>query len=243
MKSSIGLMSAKVSARPFVQEPVERVAAGPRRGRQGQNLVEVRERKTLRSAGTRRQGSTPRGWSGGASEVRTAATGARLTTQTVHKDVAWGAGTATCKHSARETERDARCRRRSTQGKGRVARRSRHAAVPLTAGPAPSTARRGTARLLELDGRASGLELGLGLLGVLLRHLLEHRLRCRVDEVLRLFQAKARERTDLLDDLDLLVASGGEDDVELVLLLGGSLAAAAAAGRSEPRRPRPVRPR
>src|SRR5690606_16343625 len=30
------------------------------------------------------------------------------------------------------------------------------------------------------------------------------------------------QAADLLDDLDLLVARGGEDDVELVLLLGGS---------------------
>ena len=31
-----------------------------------------------------------------------------------------------------------------------------------------------TGQLLELDGSSSGLELGLGLLGVFLRHLLEH---------------------------------------------------------------------
>ena len=36
---------------------------------------------------------------------------------------------------------------------------------------------------------------------------------------------------DLLDDLDLLVAGGGEDDVELVLLLGGLGRAATAGGR------------
>ena len=36
---------------------------------------------------------------------------------------------------------------------------------------------------------------------------------------------------DLLDDLDLLVAGGGEDDVELVLLLLGGLGGTAAAGR------------
>src|SRR5882757_8181085 len=41
-----------------------------------------------------------------------------------------------------------------------------------------------------------------------------------VDQVLGLFQAQAGQRTDLLDDLDLLVAGGLEDDVELVLLLG-----------------------
>ena len=80
-----------------------------------------------------------------------------------------------------------------------------------------------TGQLLELDRSSGGLELRLGLLGVFLRDLLEHRLRRRVDEVLRLLQTKARERTNLLDDLDLLVASSGQDDVELVLLLGRSL--------------------
>src|SRR5581483_6938712 len=40
------------------------------------------------------------------------------------------------------------------------------------------------AELLELDGGAGTLELGLRLLGVLLGHLLEHRLRRAVDEVL-----------------------------------------------------------
>ena len=51
--------------------------------------------------------------------------------------------------------------------------------------------------------------------------LLEDRLGGRVDEVLGLLEAEARERTDLLDDLDLLVAGAGEDDVELVLLFLG----------------------
>ena len=62
----------------------------------------------------------------------------------------------------------------------------------------------------------------LGLLGVFLGDLLEHGLRRRVDQVLGLLQPEARERPDLLDDLDLLVAGRGEDDVELVLLLGRS---------------------
>src|SRR4051794_20719810 len=59
--------------------------------------------------------------------------------------------------------------------------------------------------LLELDGGAGALELLLGLLGLFLGHLLEHRARRRVDEVLGLLQPEARERPDLLDDLDLLV--------------------------------------
>src|SRR6476660_9061011 len=44
--------------------------------------------------------------------------------------------------------------------------------------------------LLHLDLGAGLLELGLGLLGVLLGHLLEHRLRRTVDEVLGLLEAQ-----------------------------------------------------
>ena len=72
---------------------------------------------------------------------------------------------------------------------------------------------------------------GLGLLGVFLRHLLEHGLGGAVDQVLGVLEAQVREGANLLDDLDLLVAGGGEDDVELVLLvLGGSVAAAPTGG-------------
>src|SRR5581483_1054561 len=75
--------------------------------------------------------------------------------------------------------------------------------------------------LLELDGGARCLELGLRLLGVFLGNLFQDGLRGAVDQVLGLLQPQAGEAPDLLDDLDLLVAGGGEDDVELVLLLGG----------------------
>src|SRR3954471_6602650 len=86
--------------------------------------------------------------------------------------------------------------------------------------------------LLELDAGAGALELRLGLLRLFLGDLLEHRLRRRVHEVLGLLQPEARERPDLLDDLDLLVAGRLEDDVELVLLLGGGgLAATTARAR------------
>ena len=73
--------------------------------------------------------------------------------------------------------------------------------------------------LLELDGGAGALQLGLRLLGVFLAGLFEHWLRGGVDQVLGLFEAEAGEGPYFLDDLDLLVAGGGEDDVELVLLL------------------------
>ena len=75
--------------------------------------------------------------------------------------------------------------------------------------------------------RSAGLELRFRLLGVLFRDLLENGLGGGVDEVLRLLQPEARERADLLDHLDLLVASRGENDVELVLLFGLRLATAA----------------
>ncbi|GMA36176.1 hypothetical protein GCM10025876_23800 [Demequina litorisediminis] len=59
----------------------------------------------------------------------------------------------------------------------------------------------------------------LGLLSVFLLRALEDGLGGLVHERLGLTEAERRERAHLLDDLDLLVANGGEDDVELVLLL------------------------
>ena len=87
------------------------------------------------------------------------------------------------------------------------------------------------AGLLQLDRGASSFELGLRLLGVLLGDLLEDGLRRRVDQVLGLLEAEAGQGPDLLDDLDLLVAGGGEDDVELVLLLDRSRLGGPATGR------------
>ena len=112
----------------------------------------------------------------------------------------------------------------------------------LSPPPTPGSSQRLDGALLQLDGGAGPLELRLRLVGVLLGDLLEDRLRRAVDEVLGLLEAEARERPHLLDHVDLLVARGGEDDVELVLLLGrgGSLAATTggrpAATATEPRR-------
>ena len=75
-------------------------------------------------------------------------------------------------------------------------------------------------RLLQLDAGARPLQLGLGLVGLLLGHALEHRLGRGVDQVLGLLEAQAGQGTNLLDDLDLLLAGAGQDDVELGLLLG-----------------------
>src|SRR5688572_2930090 len=75
--------------------------------------------------------------------------------------------------------------------------------------------------LLDLDRGAGGLEGLGGLLGGVLGDLLEDRLRSAVHEVLGLLEAQGGQLTHDLDDLDLLLAGTGEDDVELVLLLDG----------------------
>ena len=74
------------------------------------------------------------------------------------------------------------------------------------------------ARITELDGSAGFFELGLSLLSVFLLGLLQDSLRSAVDQSLGLSQTRGGDSADGLDDLDLLVANGGEDDVELVLL-------------------------
>ena len=57
-----------------------------------------------------------------------------------------------------------------------------------------------------------------------------HRLRGALDEVLRLLQAKPGDGAHFLDDVDLLVAGGGQDHVELGLLLDRSGGSGATAG-------------
>src|SRR3954451_16018276 len=112
-------------------------------------------------------------------------------------------------------------------------RRSSGAARPRQRRKAPSPVGNDAFRpsglgLLERDRGARALELRLGLLGRVLVRALEHRLRGAVDQRLGLTEAERRERADLLDDLDLLVADGLEDDVEgvlLLLLLGGGTGA------------------
>src|SRR5690606_8250537 len=73
----------------------------------------------------------------------------------------------------------------------------------------------------ELDGRAVLLEGLLELLRVLLGDALLDGLGGPVHQVLGLLQAQTGRLADDLDDLDLLVARGLEDDVEGRLLLGG----------------------
>src|SRR5947209_10966947 len=101
-------------------------------------------------------------------------------------------------------------------------------AVPGLAALLPPGA---ASRLLDGDGGAGALEGCPRLVRALLVDLLQHRLGRAVDQVLGLLQAQARQAAHLLDDLDLLVARGLEDDVELVLLLG-RLGLGRAAGRA-----------
>src|SRR5579875_1395902 len=108
---------------------------------------------------------------------------------------------------------------------------------------APRTSGRGAGRgdtasesseLLELDGPAGLLDVGLELVGLLLLDALLHGLGGLVDEGLRLLEPETGGGADDLDHLDLLVAGGGEDDVEARLLLGGrsGVTATATCGRS-----------
>src|SRR3954463_3907272 len=92
-----------------------------------------------------------------------------------------------------------------------------------------------SATLLDLDRGAGLLELGLELLRVVLLEALLDGPGGLVDERLGLLEAEAGGRADDLDDLDLLLAGAGEDDVERGLLLHGravvGTAATAGGGR------------
>src|SRR5271163_1583566 len=89
------------------------------------------------------------------------------------------------------------------------------------------------AKLLDLDAAAGLFELLLELVGLFLVDAFLDRLWRLVDERLGLLQTEAGRRADDLDDLDLLVAGRGEDDVEcrLLLLLGAAGVAATARRR------------
>src|SRR4051794_8958898 len=82
--------------------------------------------------------------------------------------------------------------------------------------------------LLELDGGASLFELRLNRIGFVLIHAFLDGARGGIDEVLGLLEAQAGHGADDLDDLDLLTAGLGEDDVERRLLLDGRTAVGAA---------------
>src|ERR1700719_1926211 len=76
--------------------------------------------------------------------------------------------------------------------------------------------------LLQFHLGASLFELGLDLLGFVLVDAFLDRLRRALDEVLGFLEAEAGDGADFLDEFDLLLAGGGEDDRELGLFFGGS---------------------
>src|SRR5689334_12192623 len=84
--------------------------------------------------------------------------------------------------------------------------------------------------LLELDASAGLLELALEPLALLAVDALADRLGRLVHERLGLLEAEAGGGADDLDDLDLLVARGGQDDVDGARLLLGGIPAVAGAG-------------
>ena len=73
---------------------------------------------------------------------------------------------------------------------------------------------------LAVLGQAGRADLLLDLLGLGLGNRLLDLLRRALDEILGLLQTETRDLANDLDDVDLLVADRGEDDVELRLLLG-----------------------
>src|SRR5258708_38760163 len=93
-------------------------------------------------------------------------------------------------------------------------------------------------RLLELNLGASLLELGLDLVGFVLVDAFLDRLRRAFDEVLGFLEAEAGDGADFLDDFDLLLAGGGENDRELGLFFSGSGGSPPTCGARNPRRRR-----
>src|SRR3954447_9747121 len=100
--------------------------------------------------------------------------------------------------------------------------------------PPSKTADPAVRELLQLDASAGLLELALELVGLVALDAFLDGLRSLVDERLGFLQAQAGRRADDLDDLDLLVAGRGQDDVDRrrLLLSSGSIAAAATRGSS-----------
>src|SRR4029453_15906061 len=74
-------------------------------------------------------------------------------------------------------------------------------------------------RLFDGDGGSGGFERVLCLVRRVLGNLLQDRLRGCLDQLFGLLEAETGQAAYLLDDLDLLITCGLQDDVEFVLLL------------------------
>src|SRR5712671_7039206 len=90
---------------------------------------------------------------------------------------------------------------------------------PRVAPAGPYGPPRQSSCLLQFDDGALRFELLFDLFGFLLGHAFLYGARRAFDQILRLFQTEARDRANLLDHLDLLLAAGLQDDRELRLLL------------------------
>src|SRR2546428_10292806 len=99
---------------------------------------------------------------------------------------------------------------------------------PRVAPAGPYGPPRQSSRLLQFDGRALRFELLFDLFGFLLGHAFLHRAGRAFHQVLGLLEAQVGDRSDLLDDLDLLLSTTLQDDRELGLLLGRGRARGAA---------------
>src|SRR5213080_1702579 len=99
----------------------------------------------------------------------------------------------------------------------RACRRPKETRVASTGPYGPP---RQSRRLLQFDGRALPFELLFDLFGFLLGHAFLHRAGRAFHQVLGLLEAQVGDRSDLLDDLDLLLSTTLQDDRELGLLLG-----------------------
>src|SRR5579883_1864476 len=112
---------------------------------------------------------------------------------------------------------NAECRR-AREIRAPAFRRSGGAGRPgITRAPAP-LARTTSTALFELDCRTRLFKLLLDLRRLVLVDAFVDRLRRAFDKILRLFESEPGNGADFLDDVDLLVARGGKDDVELGLL-------------------------
>ncbi len=106
-----------------------------------------------------------------------------------------------------------------------------YTACPEINGRHTSVESKSVVTLLEFDGCAGFFELLFDLGGFVFGRTFLNGFRSAFDEVFGFLEAEAGDGTDFLNDVDLLVASGGEDYVKLVFL-SGSFASASGGSSS-----------